>query len=79
MSGARKQGTCTFLEVRVCQAPAELLEQLYGLQITGALQPEDSIHCQASEKVLVLSQQFGAQGGAGNVHQILRQQNYMYQ
>ena len=35
------------------------------------LQPEYGVNGQVGEVILVLGQDFGAQGGAGNVHQVL--------
>lgn len=40
------------------------------LATTNYLQSENSINAQISKEIFVLSENFGAEGGAGNVHEI---------
>lgn len=63
--------TLTFIQVRVRQAAAELLDDVDGVQVPGALQPYDGVHRQPGEVLLVMSQQFGGQGRPGDVQQVL--------
>lgn len=61
----------TFVQVGVCEAAPQLLDDVDGLQVPGALQPHDGVHGQLGEVVLVVGQEFGGQRGAGDVQQVL--------
>lgn len=61
----------TFIQVRVRQAAAELLDDVDGVQVPGALQPDDGVHRQLGEVVFVMSQQFGGQRRPGDVQEVL--------
>lgn len=61
----------TFVQVGVGEAAPQLLDDVDGLQVPGALQPHDGVNRQLGEVVLVMSQQFGGQRGAGDVQQVL--------
>jgi len=61
----------TFVQVGVGEAASQLLDDMDGLQVPGALQPHDGVHSQLGEVVFVVSQKFGGQRGAGDVQQVL--------
>lgn len=61
----------TFVQVGVGEAAAELLDDVDGVQVSGALQPHDGVHSQLGEVIFVVSQQFGGQRRPGDVQQIL--------
>lgn len=61
----------TFIQVGVRQAAAQLLDDVDGVQVPGALQPDDGVHRQLGEVLLVMSQQFGGQRGPGDVQEVL--------
>lgn len=61
----------TFVQVGVGQAAAELLDDVDGVQVPGALQPHDGVHRQLGEVVLVVRQQLGGQRRAGDVQEVL--------
>lgn len=61
----------TFIQVRVRQAAAELLDDVDGVQVPGALQPDDGVHRQLGEVIFVMSQQFGGQRRPGDVQEVL--------
>lgn len=63
--------TLTFIQVRVRQAATELLDDVDGVQVPGALQPYDGVHRQTGEVIFVMSQQFGGQGRPGDVQEVL--------
>lgn len=42
-----------------------------GVQVPGALQPDDGVHRQLGEVVFVMSQQFGGQRRPGDVQEVL--------
>lgn len=61
----------TFVQVAVCKAAAQLLDNVDGLQVSGALQPHDSIDSQLAEVIFVVSQQFRGQRRPSDVQQVL--------
>lgn len=61
----------TFVQVGVGEAASQLLDDVDGLQVSGALQPHDSVHSQLGEVIFVVSQQFGGQRRPGDVQQVL--------
>lgn len=61
----------TFVQVRVRQVAAQLLDDVDGVQVPGALQAHDGVHRQPGEVVFVMSQQFGGQRRPGDVQQVL--------
>lgn len=63
--------TLTFIQVRVRQAAAQLLDDVDGVQVPGALQPYDGVHRQLGEVIFVMSQQFGGQCRPGDVQEVL--------
>lgn len=63
--------TLTFIQVGVRQAAAQLLDDVDGVQVPGALQPDDGSHRQPGEVIFVMSQQFGGQGRPGDVQEVL--------
>lgn len=60
----------TFVQVGVGEAASQLLDDVDGLQVPGALQPHDGVHRQLGEVIFVVSQQFGGQRGARDVQQV---------
>lgn len=61
----------TFVQVGVGEAAAQLLDDVDGLQVPGALQPHDGVDGQLGEVIFVVSQQFGGQRRPGDVQQVL--------
>lgn len=61
----------TFVQVGVGEAASQLLDDVDGLQVPGALQPHDGVDGQLGEVGFVVSQQFGGQRGAGDVQKVL--------
>lgn len=61
----------TFVQVGVGEAASQLLDDVDGLQVSGALQPHDGAHGQLGEVIFVVSQQFGGQRRPGDVQQVL--------
>lgn len=61
----------TFVQVGVGEAASELLDDVDGLQVSGALQPHDGVDGQIGEMIFVVSQQFGGQRRPGDVQQVL--------
>lgn len=57
----------TFIQVGVGETSSQLLDDMDGLQVSGALQPHDGVHGQPGKVVLVVGEQFGGQRGACNV------------
>lgn len=61
----------TFVQVGVGETAAQLLDDVDGLQVSGALQPHDGVDGQLGEVIFVVSQQFGGQRRPGDVQQVL--------
>lgn len=61
----------TFVQIGVCEASSQLLDDVNGLQVPGALQPHHGVDGQLGEVIFVVSQQFGRQRGPGDVQQVL--------
>lgn len=63
--------TLTFVQVGVSEAASQLLDDVDGLQVAGALQPHDGVDGQLGEVIFVVSQQFGGQRRPGDVQKVL--------
>ncbi len=61
----------TFIQVGIGEAASQLLDDVDGLQVSGALQPHDGVNSQLGEVIFVVSQQFGGQRCPGDVQQVL--------
>ena len=46
----------TFLQVRVVEVSSQLADDLDGFQVAGALQSQDSLHCQLCKVILMMSE-----------------------
>ena len=72
MSGTSEDmSVLTLVQVGVRQAAAQLLDDVDGVQVAGALQPDDGVHRQLGKVLFVVGQQFGGQRRPGDVQQVL--------
>lgn len=66
-SALQMSQSLTFVQVGVCEASPQLLDDVDGFQVPGAFQPHDGVQSQLGEVIFVVSQQFRGQRGAGDV------------